>query len=70
MINLDELLKARVERKRIARTQEIADAVKLGQYCPAAMDVHHSWWPQRPTIKKDAKEVARVYGETPGGGEG
>jgi len=67
---MDEFTKARIARQRVARTQEIADAVKSGQYCPAALNVFHSWWPERPTIKKDAKEVARVYGETPSGGAG
>jgi len=52
-----------MEADRKARNQEIALAVKRGQYIPPPMDTHSSFFPARPVIQKDRKEMARVYGE-------
>lgn len=57
-----ELEKKRKEKKRLQRAQEIADEVKKGYYLPASFDEMESFFPPRQVIKKDAKEIERLYG--------
>jgi hypothetical protein len=52
-----------LEKARLKRAQEIADKVKSGTYIPAPFDAAESFFPQRPVIKKDPKELERIYGK-------
>jgi hypothetical protein len=51
-----------LRKERLARSQELANAVKAGTYIPAAFDSQASYFPARPLVKKDPKELARLYG--------
>jgi len=52
-----------LEKKRLERAQEIANQVKNGEYIPARLNTLESFWPMRPTIKKDKVALARLYGK-------
>lgn len=56
-------MKRRIEQDRLQRAKDIAHAVRTGQYIQAPIDAQASFFPPRPTIKKDKREMARVYGE-------
>jgi len=49
------------EQRRLARAKELAKELKNGTYQPASFDKQESFFPQRPIIKKDKKDIARIY---------
>jgi hypothetical protein len=55
-------LQRRVRVEREDRNKWIAEQVRTGAIIPAKMDMSQSWWPARPAIKKDKREIARLYG--------
>ena len=50
-----------VKEKRKNRNQEIAEMVKSGEYIPPAQNMHESWFPKRPILKKNQKDIDRLY---------
>lgn len=60
MLNRED--KERIARERAERTKELASEVKAGTYVDHRADMQESWYPKRGTIKKDKKEMARIYG--------
>lgn len=52
--------KKRAEEKRKQRNQEIADQIKRGEWMPAPINREMSWYPPRPNIKKDIREMNRL----------
>ena len=49
--------------ERLERAKEIAEAVKAGEYQPAAFDKMASFFPSRPKIKKDQELIKKLYGD-------
>lgn len=58
-----------LKRKRLERSQEIADLVKKGEYLPASINTMESFWPIRKPIEKDKQAIAKLYGEEPKDGQ-
>jgi hypothetical protein len=52
-----------LEKRRQEKNKEIVDRMRAGESL-ATIDQKATWWPPRPIIKKDLKEIARLYGET------
>lgn len=51
------------EKRRLERAKELAKEIKEGTYQAASFDKEESFFPQRKIIKKDEKEMARIYGK-------
>ncbi len=51
------------DAERLARAQEIADAVQSGEYVDQRADMQESWFPIRPKIKKSTKDLKKLFGE-------
>tara|TARA_R110000868_G_scaffold9394_4_gene46925 strand:- start:1980 stop:2162 length:183 start_codon:yes stop_codon:yes gene_type:complete len=55
--------KEQLDMERLERAKEIAEAVKAGEYQPAAFDKMASFFPSRPKIKKDQELIKKLYGD-------
>jgi hypothetical protein len=52
----------RQARRQLENNKDIIQSVRRGESI-ANIDVAQSWYPERPKIKKDVKEMKRLYGE-------
>jgi len=46
---------------RKEQNQSLVERLKAGDPLKATIDHDVTWWAPRPIIKKDPKEIARVY---------
>ena len=60
-------LKKDTKRQRKFHNQDLIRRMRNGESL-SAIDSKASWYPPRPNIKKDAKEMARLYGQFEGEG--
>lgn len=50
----------KAEHKRMRRNKEIAEEIKSGEFIPTPINREMSWFPPRPIIKKDVREMNRL----------
>lgn len=56
-------MKDKAKQSRKKRNKEIGEALRKGKYIQAPFNKELSWFPPRPIIKKDKKEMERIYGK-------
>lgn len=54
--------KEAIEADKRLRQKELAEAFKNNEPLPAVVSLKATAYPPRPIIKKDKKEIARIYG--------
>lgn len=53
----------KIKKNRMENNKRLSEIVKTGGHLESFFDSHTSWFPPRPTIKKDKELVDRLYGE-------
>jgi hypothetical protein len=58
---INQMDKVRIKAERERRNQEIAEAIKRGDYIEPRMDVMEVWYPRHPPIKKEKNALQILF---------